>query len=106
MATVTAFKSSSILSISEVNDDSQVDIVYHTNPDKTYTYLVNDVEGWETELQDTIDEDESVGSFVNRARRSQMLTEVWVWVNLDFLRGPSGPFFVGNEILCESYTQT
>lgn len=76
MATVTAFKSSSILSISEVNDDSQVDIVYHTNPDKIYTYHVNDIEAWETELSDTIEEEESVGAFVNRARRSGMLTEV------------------------------
>jgi MOSC domain-containing protein YiiM len=76
MATVTAFKSSSILSISEVNDDSQVDIVYHTNPDKIYTYHVNDIEAWETELSDTIEEEESVGAFVNRARRSELIVEV------------------------------
>jgi len=76
MATVTAFKSSSILSISEVNDDSQVDIVYHTNPDKIYTYHVNDIEAWETELSDTIEEEESVGAFVNRARRSELILQV------------------------------
>lgn len=76
MATATAsFTSSSILSISDVNENDQVDIVYHSNPDKVYTYLVNDVDAWETELQDTIDENESVGSFVNRARRSQMIVE-------------------------------
>lgn len=77
MATATAnFTSSSILNISDVNENDQVQITYHSNPDKVYTYQVNDVEGWETELQDTIDENESVGSFVNRARRSGMLTEV------------------------------
>ena len=77
MATATPnFTSSSILNISDVNENDQVQITYHSNPDKVYTYLVNDVEGWETELQDTIDENESVGSFVNRARRSGMLTEV------------------------------
>ena len=77
MTTATAnFTSSSILNISDVNENDQVQITYHSNPDKVYTYLVNDVEGWETELQDTIDENESVGSFVNRARRSGMLTEV------------------------------
>ena len=77
MTTATAnFTSSSILNISDVNENDQVQITYHSNPDKVYTYLVNDVEGWETELQDTIDENESVGSFVNRARRSGMITEV------------------------------
>jgi hypothetical protein len=77
MTTATAnFTSSNILSISDVNEDSQVNITYHSNPDKVYTYNVMDVEGWETELQDTIDEGESVGSFVNRARRSKMLVEV------------------------------
>lgn len=77
MATATAnFTSSNILSISDVNDDSQVEIVYHSNPDKIYTYNVMDVEGWETELSDTIDEGESVGSFVNRARRTKMIVEV------------------------------
>lgn len=77
MATATAnFTSSSILSISEVNENDQVQITYHSNPDKVYTYLVNDVEGWENDLQDVIEEGESVGSFVNRARHSGMLTEV------------------------------
>ncbi len=77
MTTATAnFTSSSILNISDVDENDQVQITYHSNPDKVYTYLVNDVEGWETELQDTIDEGESVGSFVNRARRSGMITEV------------------------------
>lgn len=77
MATATAnFTSSSILSISDVNEDNQVDIVYHSNPDKIYTYKVMDLEGWETELQDIIYEGESVGSFVNRARRSKMIVEV------------------------------
>lgn len=77
MTTATAnFTSSSILSISDVNENDQVQITYHSNPDKVYTYQVNDVEAWENDLQDVIEEGESVGSFVNRARRSGMLTEV------------------------------
>ena len=77
MATATAnFTSSSILSISDVNEDNQVDIVYHSNPDKIYTYHVNDIEAWETDLQDTIEEGKSVGSYVNRARRSELIVEV------------------------------
>lgn len=77
MTTATAnFTSSSILNISDVNENDQVQITYHSNPDKVYTYLVNDVDAWENDLQDVIDENESVGSFVNRARRSGMLTEV------------------------------
>lgn len=110
MTTATAFTSTSIMSISDVNDDSQVEIVYHSNPDKVYTYHVNDIEGWETELQDTIDEQESVGAFVNRARKSQMIVEVWFSTKLNFLRAPKGPFFVfmgfyGNNVKPHQPTQ-
>lgn len=65
------FTSSAIQSISDVTDLNEVTIVFQNG--KPYTYMVSDVEAWKNDLADVISESESVGSFVNRARRSGVL---------------------------------
>ncbi len=65
------FTSSAIQSISDVSDNNQVTIVFQN--DRSYDYVVSDVEAWENDLNDVISEGESVGSFVNRAIRSGVL---------------------------------
>lgn len=63
------FNSSVITAISEVLN-SQVTIEFNGTP---YTYSVSDVEAWENDLNDVIEEGESVGSFVNKALRANVL---------------------------------
>jgi hypothetical protein len=66
------FNSSVITSISEVMND-KVTIGFNG---KEYTYQVSDTEGWENDLNDVIEEGESVGAFVNRAIRSELLQQI------------------------------
>lgn len=66
---MTNFTSSVITKISDVVNN-QVTIEYKGRP---YTYVVNDVDAWQNDLNDVIEEGESVGSFVNRAVRSDLL---------------------------------
>ena len=63
------FQSSVITKISEV-ENNQVTIEFNGKP---YTYEVSDAEAWENDLNDVISEGESVGGFVNRALRSNLL---------------------------------
>jgi len=67
---MTNFTSSVITKISDVSDTNQVTIEYKGRP---YTYVVNDINAWQNDLNDVIEEGESVGAFVNRAVRSDLL---------------------------------
>lgn len=66
---MTNFTSSVITKISDVVNN-QVTIEFKGKP---YTYTVSDVNAWQNDLNDVIEEGESVGSFVNRAVRSELL---------------------------------
>ena len=63
------FTSSVITKISDV-ENNQVTIEFKGKP---YTYTVSDVNAWQNDLNDVIEEGESVGAFVNRAVRSELL---------------------------------
>ena len=63
------FQSSVITKISEI-ENNQVTIEFNGKP---YTYEVSDAEGFMNDLNDVIEEGESVGGFVNRALRSNLL---------------------------------
>jgi hypothetical protein len=63
------FNSSVITAISEVQNN-QVTIEFNGTP---YTYMVSDVEAWNNDLDDVIEEGESVGGFVNQALRANVL---------------------------------
>lgn len=63
------FNSSVITKISEV-ENNQVTIEFNGKP---YTYEVSDVNAWQNDLDDVIEEGESVGGFVNRALRANVL---------------------------------
>jgi hypothetical protein len=67
------FNSSVITSISEVVNNNEVVIEFHGRP---YTYTISDVEAWQNDLNNVISEGESVGSFVNRAIRAGVLTQL------------------------------
>lgn len=69
-----SFESSNIANISDVVDN-QVKITYKSNG-KEYTYNVSDSEAFVNDLTDVISEGESVGRFIIRARKNQILTEV------------------------------
>ena len=66
---MTNFTSSVITKISDVVNN-QVTIEFKGKP---YTYTVSDTEAWQNDLNDVIEEGESVGAFVNRAVRSDLL---------------------------------
>jgi hypothetical protein len=66
------FNSSVITKISDV-ENNQVTIEFNGRP---YTYAISDVEAWENDLADVISEGESVGAFVNRAVRSEVLQKI------------------------------
>ena len=66
---MTNFTSSVITKISDVVNN-QATIEFKGKP---YTYMVSDVNAWQNDLNDVIEEGESVGSFVNRAVRSELL---------------------------------
>lgn len=63
------FNSSVITKISEV-ENNQVTIEFNGKP---YTYVVSDAEAWQNDLDDVIEEGESVGGFVNQALRANVL---------------------------------
>jgi hypothetical protein len=69
------FTSSAISNI-VMNDDSTVSITFTGGRD--YQYDCSDLAGFQNDLQNVIDENESVGSFVNRAIRAQLLQPVAV----------------------------
>jgi hypothetical protein len=64
------FNSTAINSISDI-ENGQVTIEFVSG--KPYTYRVTDTEAWENDLADVISEGESVGKFVNRALRADLL---------------------------------
>ena len=64
------FNSTAINSISDI-ENGQVTIEFVSG--KPYTYQVADTEAWENDLNDVIEEGESVGAFVNRALRANLL---------------------------------
>ena len=68
-----SFTSSAIENITAV-ENGQVTITFVGGRD--YTYGVADVERFVTEMTNTITEGKSVGQFVNRALRSDLLTLV------------------------------
>lgn len=70
-----SFTSGTIASISEVYDTNLVDIVWKSS-EKVYTYRISDVDAWQNDLLNTIEEDESVGSYVNFAKRTTLIQEV------------------------------
>lgn len=55
-------------------DDNQVTVTFKGGRD--YLYSVSDLEGFQNDLNDVIEEGESVGRFVNRAIRAQLLQTV------------------------------
>lgn len=63
------FTSSVITAISDVVNN-EVTIEFNGKP---YTYSVSDVNAWENDLNNVIEEGESVGSFVNKALRANVL---------------------------------
>ena len=58
-------------------DDNQVTVTFKGGRD--YLYNVSDLEGFQNDLNDVIEEGESVGRFVNRAIRAQLLQTVWTY---------------------------
>lgn len=64
------FTSSAIDNIA-MNDDNTVTITFRGG--RNYLYDCSDVAGFQNDLNDVIEENESVGSFVNRAIRAQLL---------------------------------
>ncbi len=67
------FQSSAIENISEVQD-GKVTITF--NGGRDYTYGVQDVEQFVSQLSNVIANSESVGRFINTAIRSEQLTQV------------------------------
>ena len=63
------FTSSVITAISDVVNN-EVTIEFNGKP---YTYTVSDVNAWQNDLNNVIEEGESVGSFVNKALRANVL---------------------------------
>jgi hypothetical protein len=54
-----------------VMNDAEVTITFRGGRD--YTYSCADTEGFQSDLQNVIEEQESVGSFINRAIRAELL---------------------------------
>ena len=63
------FTSSAVDNI--VMNDAEVTITFRGGRD--YTYYCADTEGFQSDLQNVIEEQESVGSFINRAIRAELL---------------------------------
>jgi hypothetical protein len=68
--------SSSAIENIDFADDSQVVITYRGG--KEYIYNCIDIDGFQNDLTDVIDEGESVGRFVNRAIRAELLQTISV----------------------------
>jgi hypothetical protein len=69
------FQSSAIDNI-VVGDNDNVTVTFRGGRD--YIYSCSDVAGFQNDLQNVVDENESVGSFVNRAIRAELLQLVTV----------------------------
>lgn len=67
------FTSSAIETVA-INSDNQVTVTFKGGRD--YLYNVSDLEGFQNDLTDVIEEGESVGAFINRAVRAELLTSV------------------------------
>jgi hypothetical protein len=65
------FTSSAIQNIA-FGEDNQVSVTF--NGGREYLYVCKDLEGFQNDLNDVISEGESVGRFVNRALRAELLT--------------------------------
>lgn len=57
--------------------DNEVTVTF-TN-DREYLYTCQDVDGFKNDLYDVIEEGESVGQFINRALKAQLLQTVWTY---------------------------
>jgi hypothetical protein len=69
------FTSSAIDNI-VIGDNDNVTVTFRGGRD--YTYSCSDVSGFQNDLKNVIEEQESVGSFVNRAIRAELLQQVTV----------------------------
>ncbi len=69
------FTSSAIDNI-VIGDNDNVTVTFRGGRD--YTYSCSDVAGFQNDLNNVIEEHESVGSFVNRAIRAELLQLVTV----------------------------
>lgn len=67
------FSSSAIDNIAFISDNR---VVVTFKGGRDYDYICKDVEGFQNDLNDVISEGESVGRFVNRALRAELLTDV------------------------------
>lgn len=65
------FTSSAIDNIA-FGEDNQVSVTFKGG--REYLYACKDLEGFQNDLNDVISEGESVGRFVNRALRAELLT--------------------------------
>lgn len=70
------FQSSAIENISDV-DNGQVSITF--NGGREYTYQVTDPSNFVEDLQLVIENEDSVGRFINLAIRGEQLTNVVAW---------------------------
>jgi hypothetical protein len=68
--------SSSAIQSIEFGANDEVVITF--NGGKEYTYKCVDVDGFQNDLTDVIEENESVGRFVNRAIKAELLQPVKV----------------------------
>ena len=75
--------SSAIKNIGFGSDD-QVNVTF-TN-DRQYLYNCKDIEGFKNDLYNVVEEGESVGKFINRAIRAQLLQAVWDYAGFFILR--------------------
>lgn len=73
-STVQITNSSAIKSI-DFGPEGQVFITY-TSSDKNYEYQATDLNAFQNDLNDVIEEGESVGQFVNRAIRAELIKQV------------------------------
>ena len=64
------FSSSAVENIA-FGSDNEVSVTFKGG--RNYLYVCNDLQGFKNDLNDVIEEGESVGSFVNRAIRAQLL---------------------------------
>lgn len=66
------FKSSAIHDISEL-DSNKVTIRFNSKPSVSYTYTVYKPDFWKKKLDEVIENEESVGKFINTSIRSKVL---------------------------------
>ena len=66
--------SSSAIDQIAFEENNQITVTFKGGRD--YLYNVSDLEGFQNDLNDVIEEGESVGRFINRAIRAQLLQTV------------------------------